>query len=118
MNKSFFARIFLCILFFGFCLYSYLDMQNGITQLRIRIPDLTKSVRRIQEENTQLLYQIEKFESPENLMRLAQKSEYAFMKFPTNQEVLTLRQAKELKTFEPKTVRKVQPSITFAKGSP
>lgn len=117
MNKGLFARILVCISFFGWCLYSYIDMQNGITKLRIRIPELTKAVRRIQEENTRFLYEIEEFESPENLMRLATKSEYSFLKFPTSIEVLSLREGEPLYVGEEKILRRKKPSITFAKGA-
>lgn len=118
MNKGLFVRIFVCIFFFGGCLYSYINMQNEITQLRIRIPELTQSVRRIEEENTRLHFELEAFESPENLMRLATSSEFAYMKYPTNQEVVTMNEADALpgenKTTMPREKR--QPSITFASG--
>ena len=116
MNKGIFFRIFICIALGGFCLYSYLDLQNEITQLRISIPQLTSEVRRIEEENTHLLYKIEKFESPENLIHIAKQSEFAHLKFPVNQEVVTLRQSDALqsgkKTIAPEL--KTKPTFTFA----
>jgi len=116
MNKGIFVRFFICILFFGFCLYSYIDMQNEITHLRIQIPELTKEVRRIEEENTQILYEIETFESPENLMRLAQSKEYSFLKYPMAQEVLTLKETTYVKEDELQVIAKgkSKPKITFA----
>lgn len=119
MNKWLFIRIFLCIVFLGGCLYSYLDMQNEITELRIRIPSLTKEVRKIDEINTRLAFEIEVFESPENLMQLVQKSEYAYLKFPTNQEVVLLEEGTLLhptKDVAPEKVRR-RPSITIATGA-
>lgn len=119
MNKGFFTKITICIFFLGFCLYSYLDLQNGITKLRIRIPHLASEVRRIEEENTHLLYEIEAFESPENLLKLAQKREFSHLRFPVNQDVVTLKQAKIMDGEGDKTslVFRMKPSITFATGA-
>jgi len=112
-----FGRIFICILCLGFCLYSYLDMQNEITELRIRIPSLMSEVRRIQEENTHYLYEIERFENPENLMRLAKESAFSHLKFPISNDVLTMTEAEVVPRGDraTKALRK-QPTITFAAG--
>ena len=108
-------RIVICILFLSGCLYSYLDVQNAITDLRIQIPRLTNEVRRIEEENTQFKFQIEKFESPENLMQIAKMSEFSHLKFPVCRDVLTLRQDNLITSKEEKVIlRKAKPTITFA----
>lgn len=111
-----FWRIFLCILCLGFCLYSYLDMQNEITELRIRIPSLMSEVRRIQEENTHYQYEIERFENPENLMRLASESTYSHLKYPISNDVLTLQQQEVMPKEGRATKLRKQPTITFAAG--
>ena len=119
MNKGVFFRIFVCVLFFGFCLYSYLDLQNEITQLRIQIPALMGEVRRMEEENTHFQYKIERFESPENLLNLAKSAAYSHLKFPICSEVISMRQGDSLQgKQEPyrKTLKK-QPNITFATGA-
>ncbi|NGX38300.1 MAG: Cell division protein FtsL [Chlamydiae bacterium] len=119
MNKGIFIRIFVCILFLGFCLYSYLNLQTEITSLRIRIPQLTSEVRHIDEENTHLLYKIEKYESPENLMRIAKQSAFSHLKFPIGQEVVTLREPSPMRGSDEKVVtkHKKKPTITFATGA-
>ncbi len=119
MNKGIFVRIVTCIVFLGVCVYSYLDLQNEITELRIRIPYLSSEVRRIEEENTHLLYQIERFESPENLMNLAKQSEFAYLKYPTNQEVVTLVQAAPFNGMDDRQMAEVRtkPTIRFATGA-
>lgn len=119
MNKGFFTRITVCILFLGFCLYSYLNLQNGITELRIRIPHLASEVRRIEEENTHLLFEIEAFESPENLLRLAQRPEFSHLRFPLSRDVLTIRQAEPLRGVGERTTPELsmKPTITFATGA-
>ncbi|NGX26988.1 MAG: Cell division protein FtsL [Chlamydiae bacterium] len=121
MNKGMFFRIFFCILCLGLCLYSFLDMQNEITQLRIRIPTLMSEVRRIGEENTHYQYEIERFENPENLMKLAKASAFSHLKFPICNEVITMKQADPLQDANEKSTvdLKKQPSITFASsGNP
>src|SRR5271166_1914856 len=86
-----FLPVFICILFMGFCLYSYLDLQNEITELRIQVPKLSAKVRAIEEENIALNFEIEKFENPENLMKLSQKAEFSHLKFPSCHEVVALK---------------------------
>lgn len=119
MNRGVFLKLFFCILCVGFCLYSYIDMQNEITKLRILAPQLADQVRRIEEENTRFSYDIEAFKSPENLMVLAQRSEFAHLKYPTCSEVVTLRHSDLLITPEEKTIRlaRKKPTITFATGA-
>jgi len=116
MNKGLFARIFVCILCLGFCLYSYLNLQNEITELRIKIPSLTSEVRRIQEENTRYRYEIERFEDPQNLMQLAKRSEFAHLRFPITSEVLTLQQAENILQEKDVIQPTKKPKITFASG--
>ena len=119
MNRGLCIRLLICILFLATCVYSYLDLQNKITEQRILIPKLTAEVRRIEEDSTHLHYQIEIFESPQNLMKLAQQAEFAHLRFPMNQEVISLKQAspmqdvEEKSTHEPKTKR----TVTFASGA-
>lgn len=116
MNKGLFARIFVCILCLGFCLYSYLDLQNEITELRIKIPALTSEVRRIVEENTRYRYEIERFEDPQNLMQLAKRSEFAHLRFPITNEVLTLQHAENILHEQEAVQPTKKPKITFASG--
>lgn len=121
MNKGIFLRILVCILFLGVCLYSYIDLQNEITNLRIQIPKLSKQILRIEEENTRLACEIESFESPENLLALSKQSTFAHLKFPNSQEVLTVRFSDSMRKRTQSIATapsKVKPSITFATTSP
>ncbi len=119
MNKGFFIKSTICILFLGVCLYSYLDLQNGLTELRIRIPHLASEVRKVEEENTHLLFDIEAFESPENLLRLAKRPEFAHLRFPIGSDVLTLRQGAPLQEVVQRTIPdlRLKPTITLATGA-
>lgn len=82
-----------CLGVSGLCLYSYLDMQNQVTKLKIQLPEVEKEVKLIQEENRRLCYQIEQFESPAHLIELAHRPEYAHLKHPLLKEILTVPEA-------------------------
>jgi len=71
-------------------LYSYLEAQNDLTQLRIKLPALVKVVQAIEEENVRLQYEIDSFENPQNLMHLALHSQYSHLHHPTVNEILIL----------------------------
>lgn len=83
-------RIFLCIFVFGFFLYSYIDEQNGLIELRVSIPRVEKELKRIQEDNAQLRFQQEQLESPIYLMELARKPEYGHLHYPALKDVIIL----------------------------
>ncbi len=87
-----------CLLFFAICLYSYLDMQNQLTELRIHIPQLSCELKRVQEENVRLQFAIQQFESPENLLSLARDKAFAHLKFPSLKEVVTVQRAEQFAT--------------------
>lgn len=82
--------ISICLLFFGACLYSYLDMQNALTKMRIEVPKIARSVKAVEEENVRLKYAIEAFENPQALMQLARGKAFSHLKFPLVKEVVTL----------------------------
>lgn len=88
-SKGLTVRLLVCILAFGISLYSYIDKQNGLTQLRISIPSLRKEVRAIQEENTRLQYEIDQFENPQHLMELTRHGEFSHLKHPLVKDILT-----------------------------
>src|SRR5438045_707399 len=84
------GRIFICILGAGVLLYAYIDKQNELTELRLQIPQLAKEVKSIQEENTRLQYEIDRFESPIHLMELSRKPEFGHLKHPYLSDIITL----------------------------
>ena len=89
-------RAFLCIGTIAAFLYAYIDLQNEITKKRLEIPLLSKELKEIKEKNTCLHYQIDLFESPEHLMELASRSEYAHLKQPFLKDVLAFQEARPL----------------------
>lgn len=90
MNKGLVIRLMICIFGFSLFLYSYVDKQNTLTGLRIELPFLSKEIRALQEENTRLQYEIDQFENPSHLIELARHSEFAHLKHPYINEVLTV----------------------------
>lgn len=90
-------KIFFCIGVASLMLYAYIDKQNSLTELRRTIPEVEKEVRYMQEENTQLRYAIDQFESPVHLMELARQPEFGHLKYPSldKVEILTTTEPTE-----------------------
>jgi len=77
----------------GLSLYSYLELQNRQTELKISLPEAQKEIDLILEENRRLAYEIDQFESPANLIELARHPEFAHLKHPLLKEILTVPEA-------------------------
>jgi hypothetical protein len=118
MKRGLFIQLFLPIAVFAYCLYSYIDQQNLLTQLRISIPEATKEIRMIREENMRLKYEIDLFESPEHLLQLSRNCEFSHLKHPLMKEILTVQEGDALELAsqekEEKTLS-VKPKLTLAK---
>lgn len=87
-----FIRLILCISFAGLLLYKSIDKLNELTELRLSIPVLAREVKEIHEENLELQYAIESFESPLHLMELARKPEFGHLHYPSIDDVIQLRE--------------------------
>ena len=109
MVSGIFLRLFACLSIFSFSIYSYLDKHNTCTELKMHLPKLTKEIQAIQEVNANLEYQIECFENPQHLLSMAGRPEYAHLKFPFTQEVLTVKEGLALQWNSPK-VQKTEPA--------
>lgn len=96
MNASWVWRSAVCISAFGLFLYAYIDKQNAVMQLRIKIPSLVKEIRAIEEENTKLQYEIDQFENPNHLMELARHNEFSHLKHPLITDILTVSEGAAL----------------------
>ena len=83
---------FVCLSALAFCLLSYLEKQNELTELRLVIPKMEKEIKIIQEENQELIYQIQAFESPDHLIEMAMQPEFSHLKHPFQKEVLVLKE--------------------------
>lgn len=85
-----YARIAFCIFVAGLTLYLYIDDLNKLTGLRLAIPALVKEVKSIHDENIQIQYEIETFESPIHLMELLRKPEFSHLHYPYVKDVVIL----------------------------
>jgi hypothetical protein len=91
--KGLLFRLGICLCLLAFYLYSYLNLHNQQTQLKIQLPEVEKEIKLIQEENRRLAYEIDQFENPANLIELAHHPEYAHLKHPLLKEILTVPEA-------------------------
>jgi hypothetical protein len=101
MISSMFTRFMVCLFFLSFSIYSYLDKHNSCTALRMSLPKITKEIEAIREGNANLQYQIECFENPQHLLDIASRKEFAHLKFPFTQEVLTVNEGLALQSGTP-----------------
>ena len=90
-KKAFILQIFLCFIVLGISLIAYLEKQNDLTDLRLYVPRLVLEIKGIQEENAQLKYQIQQFESPDHLIKMAAAAEFSHLKHPLGKEILVLQ---------------------------
>jgi hypothetical protein len=97
-KKGFIIQVFLSLGIVSASLFSYLEKQNELTELRIYVPKLVKEIKSIQEDNTRLRYQIQEFEGPEHLMQLAADTKFHHLKYPLAKEVLVLQGSFEVES--------------------
>lgn len=75
----------------------YINLQNELTELQLQIPPLAKEARAISEENSNLQYEVEQFESPGHLMELAKKPEFGYLKHPLIKDIIVIPREKNPK---------------------
>lgn len=80
-------RVLVCVMIFSVCVYSYIDRNNHITELRFQLPELTDRIVLLQEKCATLSYEIERSESPLRLMELARLPEFSHLHHPRADEV-------------------------------
>lgn len=83
-------RILICIVIFALSLYAYIDRKNSLTELRVIIPKLEKELRKVEEENTRLEYELAKGLSPDRLLELSERPEYWHLVQPRESEMLEI----------------------------
>ena len=92
MKKSTFISFF-CFMILSFvALAVYVHAQNEKMRIKMVIPMIAKQVKALEEKNVELLYQIEKFESPEYLLKLAESQEFAHLHFPSLEQVVVVQE--------------------------
>lgn len=85
-------RCILCILAIGYFQYIYLQKQHEVTKLRLSIPQLSASVKKIKEENLHLRFLVDQFENPQYLSKIARDKRFSHLKYPLLSEVITIRE--------------------------
>lgn len=90
MNKSIMSKILICLFVFGVCLYSYIEKQNELTSLKIAIPKVAKEIDDLKIEIKKISYEVEMFENPAYLMQLIRQPQFAHLKHPFVEDVLTM----------------------------
>lgn len=88
MNLGILIRSLMCILFLGAFLYSYIEKQNEITELRLEIPSHGKTLEELLQETVQLQFEIDQFKDPSHLLQLARLPEYRHLKYPSVKQIL------------------------------
>ena len=88
MRVSLLFKISLCVFSLAMVVFNYLENQNESVKLKMRVPKLEKQLMAIEEENSRLRYEIEQFESPANLMRLAKQCEFSHLVHPVSDDIL------------------------------
>lgn len=92
MKRLFFVQILICVAASGALLYTYIDTQNTLASKRIHLPELTREVKVLKEENEGLLLEIQRFEDPKHLIRLLSDKKYAYLKSPIYQDTLSIQE--------------------------
>ncbi len=96
MKKIFFVQVLVCAFSCGGVLYAYVRQQNDVTKIRIELPKLTREVRQLEEQNSRLRYEIERFENPKHLMELAKRPEFSHLKHPLIDEIFVLQTKEDI----------------------
>lgn len=90
MNRGLLLRLLICILAIGGFLYTYIDKQNDLTELKIKVPELAAKLRTLEEDNAQLSLEIERLENPTRLIALLKEKEYSHLHYPYLNEVMVI----------------------------
>lgn len=90
MSKIIILKILICLFVFGVSLYSYIEKQNELTSLKIAIPKVAKEIEDLRVEIKKINYEVEMFENPAYLMQLIRQPEFAHLKHPIVEDVLTM----------------------------
>lgn len=90
MNRGLLLRLLICILAIGGFLYTYIDKQNDLTELKIKVPELAAELRTLEEDNAQLSLEIERLENPTRLIALLKEKEYSHLHYPYLNEVMVI----------------------------
>lgn len=92
LKKRIIVQIGICMITVALSFYFYLEKQNRLTDLRIKIPKEAKENLMLKEEIARLQYEIDRFEDPQNLMHIAAMPEYSHLQHPFLPNVVTVEE--------------------------
>ncbi len=95
MHKGPLGKILICVISFSVTLCAYLHARNDVTKLMIQLPRLSKELSLIEEQNTILQFEVEKFENPAFLLNLLKTTEYAHLLSRESTETIALEVSKD-----------------------
>ncbi|NGX28709.1 MAG: hypothetical protein K940chlam1_00895 [Candidatus Anoxychlamydiales bacterium] len=90
MTKNIIFKILICLFSLGIALYSYIEKQNKLTFLKMKVPAVVKEVEALGAEIKKIQYEVEVYENPAYLMQLIRKPEFGYLKHPFVEDVLTM----------------------------
>ena len=108
-HQSTFIRLGVMIALASLGVYFYIEKQNELASLKMKLPSLAQEIHRLREENQRLQYEVDGFESPCHLMELARKPEFSHLKHPLVQEVLAMQEGLALNQSIGKPKKVVEP---------
>lgn len=85
-----FCRLIVCLAAIVIMVYVYIDRQNSLIELRIKARHQTKELRKVEEMNRSLHYEVDLLKNPIHLMELAKKPTYSYLKYPLASEILLI----------------------------
>ena len=100
MNKGPLGKILICVISFSVALCAYLNARNDVTCLMIELPRISHELSLIEEKNTILKFEVEKFENPSYLLNLLNTCEYAHLLPREGYEVIAVDAQKAKKQKE------------------
>ena|SRR3989338_1810058 len=90
MNHKIIMRVGLLGSLFGCSLFSYLHTQNEVSKLKMELPMIAKEIESLYSENQKLKFEVECFENPLHLIELARQPQFSHMRFPMENEILSI----------------------------
>jgi cell division protein FtsB len=111
------AQVFTCVSLFVFFLLSYLDRQNKVVELQLKLPKIAHEIEKISQENQTLKRKINDFEHPLQLMSFLKEDKYKHLSNYLDQDIVCLARARELIQEEKvEDICRVTPAISIATG--
>ena len=87
--KTYFIRILVLVGSPLMFLFFHLKKNNDLTEFRMKIPLLEKSLKKVSEENERLKFEIEKSKNPTSLLEISKSLEFGHLHYaPLESEII------------------------------